>query len=88
MVSIGGTDWPTAFVLGDANGREVDVHAVEITAERRVIPRCVVPWVFADDALSGSGSIGEMIVACLSVSGQVAARGYDPPDTTGQTSKR
>ena len=79
-VSIDGTDWPTAFVLGDANGREIDVHAVEITTEGGVIPRCVVPWVFADDALSGSGRIGETIVACLSASGQMAARGYDLPD--------
>ena len=79
-VSIGGADWPTAFVLGDANGREVDVHAVDITAEGRVIPRCLVPWVFADDALSGSGRIAATTVACLSASGQVAARGYDLPD--------
>lgn len=79
-VSIDGTDWPTAFVLADSSGREVDVHAVEITTEGRVLPRCLVPWVFADDALSGSGRVGETIVACLSASGQVAARGYDLPD--------
>ena len=42
-VSIDGTDWPTAFVLGDANDRLVDVHAVEITAEGHPPAVCVVP---------------------------------------------
>ena len=70
-----GIEWPTAFVVTDRGGQELDVYAVELTSEGRVVPRCTVPWVFPDDALNGVDTIGQARVACLSVAAQIAAHG-------------
>jgi lincosamide nucleotidyltransferase A/C/D/E len=79
-VRVADVDWPTAFVLGDQTGRELDIHAIEIAPDGRVFPRCMVPWEFPAAALSGSGLIGDVSVVCLSSSGQIAAHsGYDLP---------
>jgi lincosamide nucleotidyltransferase A/C/D/E len=79
-VKVGGVDWPTAFVFGDQIGRELDIHAIEIAADGRVLPRCVVPWEFPDGSLHGSGLIGDVSVACLSNLGQLATHcGYELP---------
>ena len=75
-----GIEWPTAFVVTDRGRQELDVHAVELTPEGKVVPRCTVPWVFPDDALNGAGTIGQSRVACLTVAAQIAAHvGYRLP---------
>jgi len=79
-ITLAGAEWPTAFVMSDASGCELDVHAVEISG-RRAIPRCAVPWTFPDGALEGNGVIGGTTVACLSVEGQLGAHtGYEPSE--------
>src|SRR5262249_39535961 len=48
--------WPSAFVLEDADGRQLDVHVVDVSARGAVVMG-IVPWVFPRDALEGVGSI-------------------------------
>ena len=79
-ITLAGAEWPTAFIMSDAKGRDLDIHAVELSG-RRVVPRCAVPWSFPDGALEGTGVIGETTVACLSIEGQIGAHtGYEPSE--------
>lgn len=76
-----GTEWPTAFVLADSGGREIDVHAIALTSKGQIVPQCTVPWSFTDDALDGTGVIGREPVACITARGQVEAHtGYELPE--------
>lgn len=79
-ITLAGADWPTAFVMSDVSGQELDVHAVGV-AGGRAVPRCHVPWSFPDGALMGTGVIDGAIVNCLSVEAQFAAHtGYELPE--------
>jgi protein tyrosine phosphatase (PTP) superfamily phosphohydrolase (DUF442 family) len=78
-----GTEIPTAFVLWDAQGREVDAHALRLDEQG-----CGVPaWtndeglLFTREGLSGQGRIGPLAVRCLSPAMQMRCHtGYDLPD--------
>jgi lincosamide nucleotidyltransferase A/C/D/E len=79
-VVVDGSDWPTAFVLSDERGREVDVHAIELDPAGRPTPRCLVPWQFPEETLEGRGVIGATPVECLSARAQAAVHtGYVLP---------
>jgi lincosamide nucleotidyltransferase A/C/D/E len=76
----GGT--ATSFVLVDARGREVDVHAIEFDA--RGYGSFALPdggrWPFPPSAFAGRGRVGGREVRCLSAEAQVMchAQGYEP----------
>ncbi len=71
---------PWNFVLGDRQGREVDVHVIVLDAEGNGVygpPRNGESYPAA--ALLGKGSIGGLPVRCLSPEYQLASHtGYDP----------
>ena len=75
---------PHNFVVGDNAGREVDVHCVEFDAGGNGIYRMEngEEWVYPAQGFSGSGSVGGMIVRCLSPEVAVAchADGYEPQE--------
>jgi lincosamide nucleotidyltransferase A/C/D/E len=78
-----GTETPTAFVLQDAEGREVDVHAMHLDEGGNGIPAWAVDegFSFKRDDLAGEGRISGFAVRCLSPEMQMLCHaGYDLPD--------
>jgi lincosamide nucleotidyltransferase A/C/D/E len=76
-----GTEIPTAFVLEDAEGREVDVHAMRLDEQGNGLPGWASEGlVFEAEDLAGEGIIAGYPVHCISPEMQVRAhRGYDLP---------
>ena len=83
VVDSHGTETPTAFVLQDSEGREVDAHAMRLDDRGNGIPA----WtddeglVFKREDLAGEGMIAGFAVRCLSPEMQVLCHtGYDLPN--------
>jgi len=83
VVDAHGTETPTAFVLQDSEGREVDAHAMHLDDRGTGVPA----WaddeglVFKREDLAGEGMIGRFAVRCLSPEMQMSCHtGYDLPD--------
>lgn len=71
---------PTAFVYGDANGQEVDVHVVRHADDRTVEMLWNVPYDFTAEGLLTTGVIDGYPVRCLSREMQQRAHtGYTLP---------
>jgi lincosamide nucleotidyltransferase A/C/D/E len=72
---------PTAFVLHDVEGREVDVHAMTLDEQGNGIPAWTSEGlVLSRKDLGGQGLIAGVPVRCLSAEMQVRAHtGYDLP---------
>jgi len=77
----GETDrWPTAFVTADSQGRELDVHVLDIGPDGVIIQLYDPSWAFPD-AITGQGSIAGAIVTCVSKETQLAMHtGYTLPE--------
>ena len=81
VVDSNGAEIPTAFVLHDAEGREVDAHAMYPDEQGGGIPA----WereglILSKDDLGGEGLIAGAAVRCISAERQVRAHtGYDLP---------
>ena len=78
-----GTEVATAFVLQDAEGRQVDAHALRFDDRGNGIPA----WeddnglLFREAALAGQGAIVGITVPCLSPEMQATCHtGYDLPE--------
>ncbi len=72
--------WPTAFVVADPQGREVDVHVIDIGPDGRIVQHYDDPWPLPD-AITGQGSIAGKKVPCVSKETQLAMHtGYSLPD--------
>jgi lincosamide nucleotidyltransferase A/C/D/E len=72
--------WPTAFVAEDGQGRELDVHVVDIEPNGAIIQFYDPPWAFPD-AITGQGSIAGALVSCVSRETQLAMHtGYALPE--------
>ena len=76
-----GTEIPTAFVLHDAEEREVDAHAMHLDGQGNGIPAWAREGlIFSKEDLAGEGLIAGVPVRCLSAEMQVRAHtGYDLP---------
>ncbi|MFN8194707.1 MAG: hypothetical protein U0R80_10550 [Nocardioidaceae bacterium] len=80
-IDIAGTLWPTAFVAATEAGVELDVHVIRLVAGV-AMPVCLVPWVFDEHSLEGTGVIAGRHVQCVSARTQVAMhQGYELPDS-------
>lgn len=81
VVDAQGNEIPTAFVLHDPEGREVDAHAMRLDDRGNGLPA----WedggmVFRREDLAGEGMIAGFAVRCLSPEMQVVCHtGYDLP---------
>jgi lincosamide nucleotidyltransferase A/C/D/E len=77
-----GVDVPTAFVLQDAEGRQVDAHAMRLDDQGNGLPAWDAEGlVYTPDRFSGEGQIAGVTVLCSSAEMQVLAHtGYDLPD--------
>ncbi len=74
-----GAEIPTAFVLQDAAGREIDAHALRLDEQGNGIPAWVNDegLLFRKEDLAGEGLIAGVAVRCLSPAMQMACHtGY------------
>jgi lincosamide nucleotidyltransferase A/C/D/E len=70
----------SAFVDAHPDGREIDVHVIDIDQEGAVTQFHTGPWALPADAVSGVGTIEGTTVRCVSRAAQVAMHsGYDLP---------
>jgi lincosamide nucleotidyltransferase A/C/D/E len=73
----GGMTLPTAYVLTDGEGGQVDVHVLRDDLS----PLWITDRAFEAGALDATGTIGGLTVACLSAPMQrIAHTGYDVPE--------
>jgi lincosamide nucleotidyltransferase A/C/D/E len=71
---------PTAFVVADAQGRELDVHVIDIGPYGAIIQLYEPPWAFPD-SITGQGNIAGVAVPCVSKETQLAMHlGYTLPE--------
>jgi lincosamide nucleotidyltransferase A/C/D/E len=71
--------WPTAFVMADTQGRELDVHVIDIGPDGAIMQLYDPPWAFPN-SITGQGSIAGVPVTCVSRETQLAMHtGYTLP---------
>jgi len=77
-----GTEIPTAFVLQDSEGREVDAHAMRLDDRGNGVPAWAAEgFIFRREDLAGEGTITGVAVRCLSPEMQVLCHaGYELPE--------
>ena len=79
-IEVDGDRWPTAFVVADEQGRELDIHVVDIGPSGDVTALWDLPWRFGARFLDAHGRIGQTTVACASVEAQLQMHtGYPLP---------
>ena len=75
-----GESWDTAFVEQHADGRELDIHAVQIE-DGSIVLVTTDPWELPSRSLDGVGKICGRAVACVTADAQRAMhRGCDLPE--------
>ena len=76
----GGARWPTAFVVADEAGRELDVHVITFAPDGAIVQHYDNPWSFPA-SIAATGSIAGGVVPCVSKQTQIAMHsGYPLPD--------
>lgn len=71
---------PTAFVVADAQKREIDVHVIDFAADGTIIQLYTNAWSFPD-AITGQGNIAGTVVPCVTKETQIAMHtGYALPE--------
>jgi lincosamide nucleotidyltransferase A/C/D/E len=81
-ITVVGASYDSAFVDVHPDGRELDVHVIDIATTGAVIQFHREPWPLPNDALLGIGMLAGTRVNCVSRAGQLAMHsGYDLPPT-------
>jgi lincosamide nucleotidyltransferase A/C/D/E len=78
-----GDRWPTAFVVADGAGRELDIHVIDVGPDGAIIQHYDPPWPFPASIASSTaqGSITGAAVPCVSKEMQLAMHtGYPLPE--------
>ena len=82
-VDADGNQIPTAFVLEDAQGCQLDVHAVDLNAQGDALPAWneADEFMFSAENLASTGLIEGFLVRCISATAQVFCHvGYELPE--------
>jgi lincosamide nucleotidyltransferase A/C/D/E len=82
VLDVHGAEIPTAFVLQDAEGREIDAHAMRLDEQGNGVPAWAEEQLaFMKENLAGEGMIAGFPVPCITPEMQVLCHmGYDLPD--------
>jgi lincosamide nucleotidyltransferase A/C/D/E len=81
-IEIDGVMYDSAFVDAHQDGREVDVHVIDVDEAGEVVQFHSGPWPLPADALSGRGMLAGREVRCVSPGAQLAMHSsYDLPDS-------
>jgi lincosamide nucleotidyltransferase A/C/D/E len=79
-LDVRGVQSPTAFVEADVQGRELDIHVIQVVPGCPPKPLCDVPWAFDEHSLDGVGIIAGAPVHCVSAETQLQMHtGYELP---------
>jgi lincosamide nucleotidyltransferase A/C/D/E len=80
-ISHNGLRLDSAFVDAHPDGRDIDIHVINLGPQGEVIPIYADPWSLPPDPISGVGTIGGTPVRCVTRAAQIAMHsGYDLPD--------
>jgi lincosamide nucleotidyltransferase A/C/D/E len=71
-IEVDGVAYDSAFVDADRDGRELDVHVVDVQDNGRVVQFHTDPWPLPVDSLAGEGSLAGRRVRCVSRAAQLA----------------
>jgi lincosamide nucleotidyltransferase A/C/D/E len=72
--------WPTAFVVADAQGRELDIHVIDFGPDRSLIQLYTHYWPFPE-SITDQGIIAGATVTCVSKLTQLRMHtGYTLPE--------
>jgi lincosamide nucleotidyltransferase A/C/D/E len=89
LVDVDGVAQPTAFVQVDSEGRELDVHVLDVVDGAVPVAVCDVPWEFDETSLAAVGIIGGGQVRCVSAKTQLQMHtGYDLPPEHREDAER
>jgi lincosamide nucleotidyltransferase A/C/D/E len=84
-VDVAAQQFDSAFVDAHPDGREIDVHVLDVDHAGTVTMFHRDPWPLPRDAVSGTGTIEGATVRCVSREAQIAMHsGYDLPETHRQ----
>jgi lincosamide nucleotidyltransferase A/C/D/E len=80
-IDVNGLGFDSAFVDAHPDGRDIDVHVVDLGPRGEVLPIHADPWPLPPDPISGVGTIGGATVRCVTRAAQIAMHsGYDLPE--------
>lgn len=74
---------PTAFVVADAQGRELDVHVIDLAPDESIVQLYDPPWPFPATVagITAQGHIAGVTVPCVSLTAQMSMHtGYALPE--------
>lgn len=82
VIAPNGVETDTAFVLEDASGRQIDLHAISLLPDGSAVPAYEGEGMtFGREDLCGEGTIAQLAVRCLSVEMQFRGHtGYELPE--------
>jgi lincosamide nucleotidyltransferase A/C/D/E len=80
-IDVDALQFDSAFVDAHPDGREIDVHVIDLDPEGVITQFHTEPWPLPPNATSGMGRIEEARVRCVSQAAQIAMHtGYDLPE--------
>jgi lincosamide nucleotidyltransferase A/C/D/E len=80
-VEIDAAPFDSAFVDAHPDGREIDVHVIDVDPRGVVTQFHADPWPLPRDAVSGTGALDGETVRCVTRAAQIAMHsGYDLPE--------
>jgi lincosamide nucleotidyltransferase A/C/D/E len=80
-VQVGAVRFDSAFVDAHRDGREIDVHVIDVDHVGAVVQFHTGPWPLPTDTVSGVGTIEGVTVRCVSRAAQLAMHStYDLPE--------
>jgi lincosamide nucleotidyltransferase A/C/D/E len=81
QIHVAGDQFDSAFVDAHDDGREIDVHVIDIDETGALVQFHTDPWPLPADTLSGRGRIEGTTVRCVSRAAQLAMHSqYDLPE--------
>ena len=80
-IEIDAAPFDSAFVDAHPDGREIDVHVIDVDPRGVVTQFHADPWPLPRDAVSGTGALDGEKVRCVTRAAQIAMHsGYDLPE--------
>ncbi len=80
-IDVDGMPFDSAFVDAHLDGREIDVHVIDLDEHGVVTQFHTDPWPLPGNAISGRGTLAGTAVRCVTRSAQIAMHtGYDVPE--------
>ncbi|MGZ4483585.1 MAG: nucleotidyltransferase domain-containing protein [Nocardioidaceae bacterium] len=72
QIEVEGVQFDSAFVDAHRDGREIDIHVIDVDGEGGVVQLHRDPWPLPPDTVSGMGTVDDIAVRCVSRAAQLA----------------